>query len=251
MRSLRQRLVLAAAVLVVTGAVALPQLLARADLSSLSEAPAPPDTAAGQDLVDQAKQVLPAVVVKGRAAKSGYDRDLFGDGWAVQSGCDMRNRLLARDLVDVAYRPGTQDCVVESGTLADPYTGDTFAFQKGNTTSSLVQIDHLVPLALAWQQGAQGWSEDRREAFANDPANLQATDGATNQQKGASGPGSWLPPNKGYRVRVRRSLRPGRRRLRAQHEPRVTMSRSAGCSTSDAERPEHPDLMKFERGRTC
>lgn len=56
-----------------------------------------------------------------------------------------------------------------------------------------------MPLALAWQQGAQAWTEDRREAFANDPANLQATDGRTNQQKGASGPGSWLPPNKAYR----------------------------------------------------
>lgn len=140
-RASRRRLLLGAAAIVV-GAVAVPQLLAERDLSSLGGAPAPPPTPTAQDLIARAKMVLPEVVVKGRAAKEGYDRDLFGEGWAVRSGCDMRNRILTRDLVDVVYRPGTHDCVVESGTLTDPYSGDTIAFQKGNTTSTLVQIDH-------------------------------------------------------------------------------------------------------------
>ena len=55
------------------------------------------------------------------------------------------------------------------------------------------------PLVLSWQQGAQQWDQVKRGQFAADPANLVAVDG--NQAKGASGPGSWLPPNKGYRCR--------------------------------------------------
>jgi hypothetical protein len=35
-------------------------------------------------------------------------------------------------------------------------------------------------------------------AFANDPLNLQATDGPTAVQKGDSDAAAWLPPNKGF-----------------------------------------------------
>ena len=40
--------------------------------------------------------------------------------------------------------------------------------------------------------------QDRQE-FANDPRNLQATDGAINEQKGDGDAATWLPPNKAYR----------------------------------------------------
>ena len=36
-------------------------------------------------------------------------------------------------------------------------------------------------------------------AFANDPLNLQATDGPTDVQKGDSDAATWLPPNKSFR----------------------------------------------------
>ncbi|MDN5802999.1 MAG: HNH endonuclease family protein [Microlunatus sp.] len=144
----------------------------------------------------QARQLLQDIPARGRAPKTGYRRDLYGHGWPTVAGCGMRDRILSRDLVDVVYRPGTRDCVVESGTLHDPYTGKTIHFVKGNTTSTLVQVDHVYPLALSWQQGAQQWNRSQREQFYADPANLVAVDGRTNQAKGASGPGSWLPPNK-------------------------------------------------------
>ena len=35
-----------------------------------------------------------------------------------------------------------------------------------------MQIDHIVPLALAWDLGARDWPDDMRTRFANDPANL-------------------------------------------------------------------------------
>lgn len=125
-----------------------------------------------------------------------YDRDLFGQRWADvdRNGCDTRNDMLARDLTDPTFKPGTHDCKVLSGTLTDPYSGASIAFVNGPETSPRVQIDHIVALAWAWRQGAHAWSPEQRELFANDPRNLRASGEATNQAKSDSGPSRWLPP---------------------------------------------------------
>jgi len=127
-----------------------------------------------------------------------YLRAAFGPAWADadRNGCDTRNDVLARDLTDVTYKPGTHDCVVTSGTLADPYTGTTVTFTKGADTSPLVQIDHIVPLAYAWRHGASAWTDARRLAFANDQNNLQATSGSANQAKSSKGPAAWMPADR-------------------------------------------------------
>jgi hypothetical protein len=129
----------------------------------------------------------------------GYDRALFGQAWADvdHNGCDTRNDVLRRDLVDVATKPGTRGCVVRSGTLHDPHTGRTIAFTRGETTSVAVQIDHRWPLVLAWRHRAASWTDAQREAFANDPAELVAVDGTQNEEKSGSGPAAWMPPNAG------------------------------------------------------
>lgn len=121
---------------------------------------------------------------------SGYARDRFGQRWkdTDRNGCDQRNDVLARDLEEVRKRGR---CIVVSGLLHDPYSGKDITFDKSDAAE--VQIDHLYPLALAWRMGADEWSEDRREAFANDPDNLLAVWGKPNQQKSDSGPGEWKP----------------------------------------------------------
>jgi hypothetical protein len=140
------------------------------------------------------------VAVRGRAPRTGYEREEFGDGWADtdHNGCDTRNDVLARDLTGERFRPGS-DCVVVSGTLDDPYSGRTIEFRRGEDTSDDVQIDHVVALSDAWQKGAQRWDADRRTAFANDQLNLLAVDGPLNQQKGDGDAATWLPPNTSYR----------------------------------------------------
>lgn len=60
-------------------------------------------------------------------------------------------------------------------------------------------VDHIVALSDAWQKGAQQLDEPTRRNLANDPANLQATDGPINQQKGDGDAATWLPPNTAYR----------------------------------------------------
>lgn len=131
-----------------------------------------------------------------------YDREgQFGRAWldVDDNGCDTRNDILARDLVEITYRPGTRDCVVASGVLHDPYSGQTIRFVRGNDTSNAVQIDHVVALSDAWQKGAQQWDEATRVRFGNDPLNLLAVDGPLNQQKGDGDAATWLPPNRAYR----------------------------------------------------
>jgi hypothetical protein len=138
---------------------------------------------------------VPHLAVKGRAPKTGYDRALFGQAWldTDHNGCDTRNDVLRRDLADDAIKAGTRGCVLLSGTLDDPYTGVVIDFVRGEGTSSLVQIDHVVALSDAWQKGAQQWSEPVRESFANDSLNLLAVDGPTNQSKGDGDAATWLP----------------------------------------------------------
>jgi len=149
---------------------------------------------------------LDALPVKGRAPKTGYSRDQFGDGWSDDvvvayghNGCDTRNDVLREQLADVQIKPGTNGCVVASGVLNDPYTGTTVEFHRGPGSSEEVQIDHVVALSDAWQTGAQQLDEATRRNFANDPLNLQATLGWVNQEKADSDAASWLPANSAYR----------------------------------------------------
>ncbi|WP_411742485.1 HNH endonuclease family protein, partial [Rhodococcus sp. IEGM 1241] len=58
---------------------------------------------------------------------------------------------------------------------------------------------HVVALSDAWQKGAQQLDTQTRTNLANDPRNLRAVDGPTNQKKSDSDAASWLPPNKAYR----------------------------------------------------
>jgi len=143
--------------------------------------------------------LLATLPVKGKAPKTGYDRSgEFGSAWldVDRNGCDTRNDILARDLTAIVL---SGPCKVLSGTLAEPYTGTTIAFLRGNTTSSLVQIDHLVALSNAWQTGAQQLTREQRVSLANDPLNLLAADGRANAQKGDGDAATWLPAAKAFR----------------------------------------------------
>ena len=146
-------------------------------------------------------EVIATMAVKGRAPKTGYTRDQFGTPWkdVDRNGCDTRNDILNRDLRSIIYKVSSHDCVVLSGILLDPYSGESINFLRGVSTSSEVQIDHVVALLNAWQSGAFKLTLENRTAFANDPLNLLAVKGRLNSQKGAGDAATWLPPKKSYR----------------------------------------------------
>ncbi len=144
-------------------------------------------------------------VVQTRPHRPGYQRGCgpgqacsFGPAWTDDTtapgghnGCDTRNDILRTQLTELSYRPGSR-CVVTAGVLHDPYTGRTIRFTK--THAAAVQIDHLVPLALAWDLGANTWPQAQRTAFANDEhLVLLAVSGTAKDAKGDSGPAAWMP----------------------------------------------------------
>jgi hypothetical protein len=135
-----------------------------------------------------------------------YRRAAFGESWTDDTtapgghnGCDTRNDILNRDLVDKTY-VSIKRCpnAVAAGTLYDPYTNAVIHFTRGNQVGAAVQIDHIVPLALAWDLGAREWTDELRTRFANDPANLIAVQGQANQDKGDEEPADWMPPNHAF-----------------------------------------------------
>ena len=148
-----------------------------------------------------AAAVLETLAVKGRAPKTGYDRSQFGPAWSDvdHNGCDTRNDILNRDLTSIVYKSGTHNCVVFSGELIDPYSGEKISFVRGVGSSMEVQIDHVVALSNAWQTGAFKFTYEKRLAFANDPINLLAVKGRLNSQKGDGDAATWLPPLKSIR----------------------------------------------------
>lgn len=167
------------------------ELLARADV---------PTVAPGSDVL------AGIVVVPQRQRGYDYRRSAFGDAWdddndapLGHNGCDTRNDILDRDLVDKAY-VSVKRCphAVATGVLHDPYTDETISFVRGAQVGASVQIDHIVPLAYAWDMGARDWPDGLRLRFANDPANLIAVAGGANQDKGDQGPASWMPPNHAF-----------------------------------------------------
>jgi hypothetical protein len=119
----------------------------------------------------------------------GYDRTLFKH-WidADKDGCDTRAEVLIEEAI-VKPKIGPK-CKLTGGKWISAYDGKTI------TNSSLLDIDHMVPLAEAWRSGAWNWTEAQRQAFANDLENsaaLIAVTLTTNRSKGDSDPALWMP----------------------------------------------------------
>lgn len=163
-----------------------------------SHAPARTDATRSTDLSGDAETLLATLSVKGRAPMTGYSREAFGSSWSDTdtNGCDTRDDVLTRDLANPLYETDAS-CVVVAGDLADPYTGTTIHFTRGD--GDLVDIDHVVALGNSWATGAFRWDASKRLEFANDPSNLLAVDASANRQKGDGDTATWLPSNKDYR----------------------------------------------------
>jgi hypothetical protein len=197
----RNRLLWLAIAVAIAVLVAFQVVASSGDLDSQFTAQADmPTVAPGVDVL------VGVAVVPVRNRSYDYRRAAFGESWTDDNtapgghnGCDTRNDILDRDLVDKTY-VSIKRCpnAVATGTLYDPYTNATIAFVRGNQTGAAVQIEHIVPLAYAWDFGARDWTDEMRVRFANDPANLLAVDGQANQDKGDQEPADWMPPNRAF-----------------------------------------------------
>lgn len=124
--------------------------------------------------------------------RTGYSRDLFPHWITISGTCNTRETVLKRDGSNVVT---DSSCASTSGSWYSPYDGATW------TAASDLDIDHLVPLAEAWDSGASGWTTAQRQAFANDltrPQLIAVTDNV-NQAKGDQDPATWMPSVSSYR----------------------------------------------------
>lgn len=128
----------------------------------------------------------------------GYSRAQFGAPWADVdgNGCPTNLDVLARWLTDVVLAP--DGCTVLSGVLVDPYTEQTVRYMRGARPQP-VQMDHVVPLHVAWHGGLDVAQPATRLAFANDTSNLLPT--TLNSSKGDDGPARLLERRKAGRDR--------------------------------------------------
>ena len=147
-----------------------------------------PEASATQALLDSLR-------VEVEPARVGYDRDLF-DHWSDVDGdsCNTRYEVLAAESLEPVQT--SDGCRPTSGLWISAFDGTS------TTNPRSFDIDHLVPLAEAWDSGAHSWSSSRREAFANDetsPLTLIAVSASSNRSKGDRDPAEWLPPSVEYR----------------------------------------------------
>ena len=144
--------------------------------------------------VTAALNVLDELEVKNHYIGERYYRKAFYKDWGEINGCRTREVILKRDLKDTVMN----GCKVMSGVLEDPYTGKHVKFERGERTSPLVQIDHVVALSNAWVTGAYKLPPEERYALSQDPMNLLAVDGKANQGKSDQDASEWLPEKKEF-----------------------------------------------------
>ncbi len=145
----------------------------------------------------------------------------------------------------IADRPGATK--VRDRLLAEPVTvGNGCSLSGGRwfsyydrvswTAASDLDIDHMVPLAEAWDFGGRSWSASERQSFANDLGDYRSLVAVTdnvNQSKGDQDPAQWLPQYD--RCRYLREFVAVKHRWRLtvdSGEKSAMTSQAAGCTNS-------------------
>ncbi|MEU3334785.1 HNH endonuclease family protein [Streptomyces sp. NPDC002144] len=123
--------------------------------------------------------------------RTGYSRDLFPTWITISGTCNTREYVIKRDGSNVVTNSA---CTATSGSWYSQYDGVT------TTDPSTFDIDHVVPLAEAWDSGASEWTTAQRQSFANDVTRPQliAVSASSNRSKGDDDPAEWVPTRSAY-----------------------------------------------------
>ncbi|MEV8547639.1 HNH endonuclease family protein [Streptomyces sp. NPDC051572] len=150
--------------------------------------------APGDSVTLPVRDALAALTVQSEN-RAGYERSKFKH-WtdADRDGCNTRMEVLKAEAVTAPVQG--PNCVLTGGSWYSPYD------DRYLDSASKLDVDHLVPLAEAWDSGASQWTAKERELYANDlddARDLIAVSAASNRSKADKDPGEWLPPYTGYR----------------------------------------------------
>ncbi|MGW7064932.1 HNH endonuclease family protein [Streptomyces sp. NPDC054904] len=170
--------------------------------------------------------------------RTGYQRTSFrhwNSGADPSDGCNTRMEVLIAEAVQAPeIGPG---CTLTGGAWWSYYDGVL------TNEARAFDIDHMVPLAEAWDSGASAWTPARREAYANDqgqPASLVAVTARSNRSKSDQDPAEWLPPSGSSEVLCRYGAEWTATKLRwglavDELERDRLLDIAAGCGGTDVE----------------
>ncbi|NGN94145.1 DUF1524 domain-containing protein [Nocardioides sp. KC13] len=166
-----------------------------AEISDTAEADTAVQAGYGAETGGEVSLPLTEAVARLPVAKevtSGYEREKFNHWVDADGDCqDARNEVLLEE----SRKKARGRCEVSRGAWFSAYDGLTLKRPGG------LDIDHMVALKEGWESGANAWSDEEREAYANDlgdPRALIAVTAATNRSKGDQDPADWLPDATGY-----------------------------------------------------
>ncbi|WP_183095325.1 HNH endonuclease family protein [Nocardioides stalactiti] len=147
--------------------------------------PAPAAQAVGETYSAPLTTAIGSLTVAAEV-RTGYERTKFKH-WtdADGDGCSTRFEVL-----DVESE--------NSVTCSNLSGGRWFSYydRVSWTDPGRIDIDHMVPLAEAWDSGARTWTAAQREAYANDLGDTRSLVGVTdsvNTSKGDQDVAQWLP----------------------------------------------------------
>ena len=140
--------------------------------------------------------------------RTGYEpRPVPASGSPSRGTCNTRETVLKRDGTNVVTDSA---CAATSGSWYSPYDGATW------TAASDLDIDHLVPLAEAWDSGASGWTTVPAPGLRQrpDPPAADRRHGQRQPVQGRPGPGRLDAVAHGLPLHLRPRLGPGEVLLR-------------------------------------
>ncbi|MFD7731268.1 HNH endonuclease family protein [Kitasatospora phosalacinea] len=150
--------------------------------------------AVGEQVTTTLREAIDALPVA-EESREGYERTKFRH-WidADKNGCSTRAEVLVAEAASAPF-VGAK-CSLSGGVWVSPY--DDMVLQDAKA----LDVDHMVPLAEAWDSGASAWSAAERQAYANDldePRALVAVSAKSNRSKADKDVAEWLPPAADYR----------------------------------------------------
>ncbi|WP_183097844.1 HNH endonuclease family protein [Nocardioides pelophilus] len=147
--------------------------------------PAPAVHAAGESYSAPLTTAIASLTVA-TEVRTGYERSKFKH-WvdADGDGCSTRTEVL-----DIESETSVTCSNLAGGRWFSYYDRVSW------TDPSRIDIDHMVPLAEAWDSGARNWTAAQREAYANDLGDYRTLVGVTdsvNSAKGDQDIAEWKP----------------------------------------------------------
>ncbi|MEE4589428.1 DUF1524 domain-containing protein [Streptomyces sp. DSM 41602] len=135
-------------------------LMLAATIAALTGTVAPASAAPSQTVTTTLREAIDALPMAAED-RTGYERTAFKH-WvdADADGCNTRAEVLLAEAIEPPTVNGR--CIISGGIWHSYHDNTDVETARG------LDIDHMVPLAEAWDSGTSNWSAQERQDYAND-----------------------------------------------------------------------------------